>query len=190
MSQSDILPATNGWSKRLLFAVPIAGFIILAGMFGIGLTKDPSVIPSQLIDRPLPEFKLPGLSASAPGFGNADLKGKPMLLNVFASWCAACPQEHPMLTRISSEGTPVYGIDWKDTPADATDWLGRLGNPYTRVASDPTARTGIDLGVTGVPETFVVDKRGRVRYKQIGPIDGPTWETLLKPMLAKLEAEA
>jgi cytochrome c biogenesis protein CcmG/thiol:disulfide interchange protein DsbE len=176
--------------RRLLFIAPIAAFIVLVAVFGIGLTKDPAAIPSQLIDHLLPAFSLPGLSATAPGFGSADLKGKPLLLNVFASWCAACPQEHPMLTRIAAEGTPVYGIDWKDTPADAIEWLGRLGNPYARVASDPTARTGIDLGVTGVPETFVVDKRGRVRYKQIGPIDGPTWEKLLKPMLARLEAEA
>ena len=176
--------------NRLLFAAPVAGFLAVVAVFGIGLTKDPSAIPSQLIDRPLPAFELPGLTAADPGFGSKDLKGKPMLLNVFASWCAACPQEHPMLTRIAGEGVPVYGLDWKDTPEDATRWLGELGNPYTLVASDPTARTGIDLGVTGVPETFVVDKRGRVRYKQIGPIDTTTWETVLKPMLAKLEAEA
>ncbi len=175
--------------NRLIFAVPVAAFIVLVAIFGIGLTKDPSVIPSQLIDRPLPNFVLPGLAATDPGFSSRDLRGEPRLLNVFASWCAACPQEHPMLTRIAGEGTQVYGIDWKDTPAEAQEWLGRLGNPYHRIGSDPTARTGIDLGVTGVPETFVVDKRGRVRYKQIGPIDATAWETVLKPMLAKLAAE-
>ncbi len=175
---------------RWLALVPVAAFALLVAIFGIGLTKDPAAIPSQLIDRPLPAFSLPGLSAAAPGFGSADLTGKPLLLNVFASWCAACPQEHPMLTRIAGEGVPVYGLNWKDTPREALAWLAKLGNPYARVASDPTARTGIDLGVTGVPETFVVDKRGRVRYKQIGPIDTVTWERTLKPMLARLAAEA
>lgn len=95
-----------------------------------------------------------------------------------------------MLTRIAGEGVAVYGLNWKDTPADATAWLARLGNPYRRIGSDPTARTGIDLGVTGVPETFVVDKRGRVRFKQIGPISPDDWDNTLKPMLAKLRAEA
>ena len=176
--------------KRALFILPVALFALLIVAFGIGLTKDPSVIPSQLIDRPLPAFALPGLAAADPGFASTELKGKPRLLNVFASWCAACPQEHPMLTSIAASGVQVYGIDWKDTPAEAQDWLGRLGNPYHKIGSDPTARTGIDLGVTGVPETFVVDKRGRVRYKQIGPIDQTAWDTILKPMLDKLAAEA
>ena len=176
--------------KRLLFLLPAVAFAVLIAVFGIGLTKDPSRIPSQLIDRPLPAFALPGLAVDSPGIRSAELTGKPRLLNVFASWCAACPQEHPMLGRIAAEGTEVYGIDWKDTPADGSAWLARLGNPYHAVGSDPTARTGIDLGVTGVPETFVVDKRGRVRYKQVGPIDDETWTTLLKPMLDRLAAEA
>lgn len=176
--------------NRLIFIVPVALFVLLVGAFGIGLTKDPSIIPSQLIDRPLPAFALPGLKATDPGLASTDLKGQPRLLNVFASWCAACPQEHPMLTSIAAQGTQVYAINWKDTPADAEAWLGKLGNPYGRIGSDPSARTGIDLGVTGVPETFVVDKRGRVRYKQIGPIDQTAWDTVLKPMLAKLAAEA
>lgn len=175
--------------NRAVFAIPVAAFVALAAVFGIGLTKNPGVIPSQLIDRPLPGFDLPGLSAAAPGFGSKDLIGKPLLLNVFASWCAACPQEHPMLTKIAALGVPVYGLAWKDAPADSAKWLAQWGNPYTRVASDPAARTGIDLGVTGVPETFVVDKRGRVRYKQIGPIDEATWTGVLQPLLAKLEAE-
>jgi len=176
--------------SRWLFILPVLLFVGLVAAFGIGLTKDPSQIPSQLIDRPLPQFALPGLTADAPGLASHQLTGEPQLLNVFASWCAACPQEHPMLTRIASEGVTVNGIDWKDKPEDGAAWLARLGNPYARVGSDPGARTGIDLGVTGVPETFVVDKRGRVRYKQIGPIDAQAWETVLKPMLAKLAAEA
>ncbi|MGI4877959.1 MAG: DsbE family thiol:disulfide interchange protein [Janthinobacterium lividum] len=170
-------------------------FAALIAFFAFGLTKDPSRIPSMLIDRPLPKFDLPGLDATSSGFGSATFgsataRGEPKLLNVFASWCAACPEEHPMLTRIAGEGVSVYGIDWKDTPADAKAWLAQLGNPYHRIGSDPGARTGIDLGVTGVPETFVVDGRGRVRYKQVGPITADDWNNTLKPMLDRLRSEA
>ena len=181
--------------KRLLFGLPVLLFAGLIAFFAFGLTQDPSRIPSMLIDKPLPAFDVPGLDAASPGFSTASFgsgiaRGEPKLLNVFASWCAACPEEHPMLTQIASEGVPVYGLDWKDQPADAKAWLAKLGNPYHRIGSDPGARTGIDLGVTGVPETFVVDGRGRVRYKQIGPISPDDWDKTLKPMLAKLRAEA
>lgn len=181
--------------SRILYGVPMVLFIGLIAFFGFGLTQDPSRIPSMLINRPLPRFDLPGLDASAPGFGTAmfgdgRVRGEPKLLNVFASWCAACPQEHPMLKRIADEGVPLFGLDWKDKPDDAKMWLAQLGNPYRRVASDPTARTGIDLGVTGVPETFVIDGRGRVRYKQVGPISADDWDHTLKPMLERLRAEA
>lgn len=181
--------------KRLLFALPVALFVGLIAFFGYGLTQDPSHIPSILIDKPLPKFDLPGFDATSPGFGTAAFgspltRGEPKLLNVFASWCAACPQEHPMLGRIAAEGVPLFGLDWKDQPDAAKAWLAQLGNPYARIASDPGARTGIDLGVTGVPETFVVDGRGRVRYKQIGPITVDDWEKTLKPMLVRLRNEA
>ena len=176
--------------KRLLFLLPVLLFAGIVGFFALGLTHDPAKLPSVLIDRPLPAFELAGLSAAKPGFGSAVFTGEPKLLNVFASWCAACPQEHSMLGRIASEGVQVYGINWKDTPEAASAWLAKFGNPYTRIGSDPSARTGIDLGVTGVPETFVVDKRGRVRYKQIGPISVADWEQVLKPMLARLRTEA
>jgi cytochrome c biogenesis protein CcmG/thiol:disulfide interchange protein DsbE len=175
--------------KRLLFIIPIFGFIVLAGFLGLGLTKDPKALPSQLIDRPLPAFDLPGIEAGG-GLASAGLKGEPFLLNIWASWCAACPQEHPMLTRITQEGVPVYGVAWKDKPQDSRDWLAQYGNPYKRIGSDETGRTAIDLGVTGVPETFIVDARGRVRYKQIGPISPDDWEGTIKPLLAKLRAEA
>lgn len=179
--------------KRLLFLLPVFGFIGLIAVFGIGLTKDPSVLPSQLIDRPLPEFALPGIEATpdgGPGFASAALQGEPMLLNIFASWCAACPQEHPVLTNIAAEGVPIYGLAWKDKPEDSRNWLTRWGNPYTAVAADEPGRTAIDLGVTGVPETFVVDKAGRVRFKQIGPITPEDWQTRIKPLLDQLRAEA
>lgn len=179
--------------KRLLFIVPIFAFIGLVAFLGIGLTRDPKELPSQLIDRALPVFALPGIAevpGGGPGFASAALRGEPALLNIWASWCAACPQEHPVLTRIAGEGVPVYGLAWKDKPADSRDWLAKWGNPYTAVAADEAGRTAIDLGVTGVPETFVVDGRGRVRFKQIGPISPEQWEATIKPLLAKLRAEA
>lgn len=175
--------------KRLFFLLPVIAFLGLIGVFGIGLTKDPKVLPSALIDRPLPAFTLPGLGGN-PGIVSASLKGEPLLLNIFASWCAACPQEHPVLTSIAREGFPVYGLAWKDKPRDSADWLARFGNPYTAVAADEAGRTAIDLGVTGVPETFIVDKRGRIRYKQIGPISPQTWEATIKPLMQQLRAEA
>ncbi|MBV8970767.1 MAG: DsbE family thiol:disulfide interchange protein [Sphingomonadaceae bacterium] len=175
--------------KRLIFLVPVVLFAALIAVFAHGLTQDPSRIPSVMIDRPLPTFELAGLDGK-PGFASSDVAGEPHLLNLFASWCAACPQEHPMLFQIAASGVPVFGIDWKDDPAAAAKWLAQLGNPYRRIAADPTARTGIDLGVTGVPETFVVDKHGRIRYKQTGPITAADWSGTLQPMLAKLRSEA
>ncbi len=180
--------------KRLLYLVPVAAFVALIAIFAHGLTQDPARIPSVMIDKPLPPFRLAGLDGqggfAASDLGSATSPTEPHLLNLFASWCAACPQEHPMLFEIAASGVPVYGIDWKDDPQAASKWLAQLGNPYRRIAADPTARTGIDLGVTGVPETFVVDRHGRIRYKQIGPITPADWRGTLQPMLARLRAEA
>ncbi|WP_156255631.1 DsbE family thiol:disulfide interchange protein [Sandarakinorhabdus oryzae] len=177
--------------KRLLFILPIIAFAGLAAFLGFGLTQDPKELPSQLIDRPLPEFALPGIEdGGGPGFASASFKGEPRLLNIWASWCAACPQEHPVLTQIAREGFPVYGIAWKDKPQDSREWLARYGNPYAAVAADQQGRTAIDLGVTGVPETFIVDKKGRVRFKQIGPISPEVWEGQIKPLMQQLRAEA
>ena len=179
--------------KRLVFILPVIAFVALVGFFAIGLTKDPKELPSQLIDRPLPAFDLPGIEAVAgggPGFANTTLTGEPALLNVFASWCPACPQEHPVLTRISREGVPVYGIAWKDKPEKTRGWIARFGNPYRVIAADESGRTAIDLGITGAPESFIVDARGRVRYKVIGPISNEKWDKELKPLMARLRAEA
>ncbi len=175
--------------NRILFIAPIIAFMALVAIFGIGLTKDPKELPSQLIDRPLPAFALPAIEAGG-GFANTAFTGEPALLNIFASWCAACPQEHPVLTRISAEGFAVYGIAWKDKPQDSRDWIARFGNPYKLIAADESGRTAIDLGVTGVPESFITDKHGRVRFKQIGPISPEVWEGTIKPLMLKLRAEA
>jgi cytochrome c biogenesis protein CcmG/thiol:disulfide interchange protein DsbE len=177
--------------NRLVFIVPLLLFAGIAVAFGFGLTRDPSIIPSRLIDRPLPAFDLPGVEPGDDGFASTDLAtGQPKLLNIFASWCTSCRVEHPFLMRLKDEGVPIYGIDWKDKPADGTGYLAQYGSPYLATANDEMGRVGIDLGVTGTPETFIIDGTGRVRYKHVGPITPEIWAETLKPMLDKLAAEA
>ena len=171
--------------KRLLFLLPVAVFIAVVGAFVLGLRHDPSHITSVLIDKPLPEFALPAVRDNQ-GLTSADFKGEPMLLNVFASWCVSCREEHGLLLALKQKGVVIQGLDWKDEAADGARYLAENGDPYIRAGNDASGRTGIDLGVAGVPETFVVDGRGRVRYKFIGPIDEDDWEHTLKPMLARL----
>ena len=176
--------------KRLIFILPVLVFAAVVIAFAGGLQRDPSQIPSTLIDRPLPVFDLPGLAAGAPGFASTEFRGEPKLLNVFASWCGACRVEHPLLMGLKDQGVPIYGLDWKDKPADGAAWLGQFGDPYLKTANDENGRTGIDLGVTGAPETFVIDKQGRVRYKQIGPISPEVWAETIKPLMDKLRLES
>ncbi len=176
--------------KRVIFILPVLVFAGVIGAFVDGLQRDPSQIPSVLIDRPLPQFDLPGVNRGAPGFATQEFKGEPKLLNVFASWCGACRQEHPFLMGLKDQGVLIYGLDWKDKPADGAAWLVEFGDPYTKTANDENGRTGIDLGVTGAPETFVVDRRGRVRYKQIGPISPEVWADTIKPLMDKLRRES
>lgn len=177
-------------TKRLLFLTPLALLAILVAAFAVGLQRDPSVIPSTLIDKPLPAFALPNVYPGQPGLSNHDFHGEPRLLNVFASWCTACRIEHPLFMRLAGEGWPIYGLDWKDRATDAADWLTRLGDPYRRAANDEPGRTGIDLGVTGVPESYIIDKAGRVRYKHVGPVTAKDWEHTLKPIIEQLRNEA
>ena len=176
--------------KRAIFILPLVLFGALAIAFWVGLHRDPSKLPSQLINRPVPEFALPPVREGDQGLVTADLKGEPALLNVFASWCVPCRLEHPVLMRLDAEGVPIHGIDWKETPADGAAWLTEHGDPYLRAGNDEPGRTGIDLGVTGVPETFVVDRHGRVRYKHIGPVTPDDWEDTIGPLMRRLRAEA
>lgn len=176
--------------RRLAYIIPVVLFLMVGAALGLGLRRDPSVLPSMLIDRPMPEFDLPGvLPGDTQGLASADFTGKPALLNVFASWCVACVIEHPMLLQLQSQGVPIHGLDWKDTPTDGARWLEERGNPYSLIGSDPRGRTGIDFGVTGAPETFVIDGHGKVRYRHVGPITPEVWNETLKPMLARLESE-
>lgn len=176
--------------RRLLFFVPVVALAVLAGLLWLGLGRDPEALPSTLIDRPLPTFELAPVRAGEDhGLATADFTGRPMLLNVFASWCVGCRVEHPFLMELAERGVVIQGLDWKDPPGAGAAWLAEHGDPYARVGDDPDGRTGIDLGVSGAPETFIVDARGRVRHRHVGPITPEVWETELRPILQGLEAE-
>ena len=155
-----------------------------------GLGRDPKLIPSVLIDRPVPDFALaplPGLGDT--GFKTADLKGHVTLVDIYGSWCIACVEEHPTLLDIQKTGlVPIYGIDWRDDPEKGAQWLKDKGNPYALVGLDPApGRTSIDFGVTGAPESFIVDAKGIIRYKYIGPITPEVWNKTLLPIIQDLQ---
>ncbi|MGO9443399.1 MAG: DsbE family thiol:disulfide interchange protein [Thiobacillaceae bacterium] len=169
------------------FLIPLGIFIGLLVFLGIGLTKDPREIPSPLIDKPAPDFHLSQLDNAALQFSPTSMRGKVWLLNVWASWCSGCQEEHPYLVEMSRQNVvPIYGMDYKDQVTDAQQVLDRGGNPYTLVFSDPQGRTGIDYGVYGVPETFLIDKQGIIRYKQIGPMTPEAFESTILPLVRKL----
>ncbi|HEY0265717.1 MAG TPA: DsbE family thiol:disulfide interchange protein [Rhizomicrobium sp.] len=175
--------------KRLLFVIPVLAFFGLIAVFTVGLRYDPSHISSTLIDKPLPQFQLPAVRDNQ-GLASADFHGQPMLLNVFASWCVSCRLEHALLLQMKDQGVTIQGLDWKDEAADGARYLAGNGDPYIKAGNDRSGRTGIDLGVAGVPETFVVDGKGRVRYKFVGPIDANDWWNTIKPLLARLRSES
>jgi len=173
----------RGW----IFLIPAAVFALLAVGFYAGLGIDPNVLPSPLIDQPAPRFALPPLQGDAQGFSSADLTGHVSLVNTFASWCAPCRAEHPVLNALAqTKRVPIYGIDYKDKEDLALAWIAELGNPYTRIGADD-GRVGIDWGVYGVPETFIVDRDGRIRYKHVGPLTQADIERTILPLLARLE---
>ena len=172
------------------FLIPLIIFIGLVAVFGIGLTLDPREVPSPLINKPAPEFALPALSDPAKQVRKKDLQGGVTLFNVWASWCVSCREEHPFLVKLSREHVvPIYGLNYKDTREAAHQWLNRLGNPYVDSAFDEKGRVGIDWGVYGVPETFLVDRSGMIRYKQIGPITPEVWEKTILPKIKALQSE-
>jgi cytochrome c biogenesis protein CcmG/thiol:disulfide interchange protein DsbE len=174
--------------KRLLYLVPAAVFLIVGVGLAIGLTRDPSELPSALLDHPAPAFELPPIEGrEGDGLTRADLEGGgPVLVNVFASWCIPCRVEHPFLERLAEEGVTIYGINYKDPPAQARAWLEELGDPFARIGADRNGRVGIEWGVYGVPETFVVDGDGRIRHKHVGPLQPRDWERTIGPLLEEL----
>jgi len=177
--------------KRLLLFVPIVFFAGL-GLFALfGLKIDKDVLPSVMIDKPAPEFDLPPVSAEIPAFSSDDLKGQVSLVNIFGSWCIACRYEHPFLMELAESGeTAIYGIDWKDTPEDGAAWLERFGNPYTAVGNDYEGRTAIDFGVSGAPETFVIDHEGRIRWRFAGALNEEIWNRQFAPLISQLRKDA
>ena len=167
--------------------LPLIIFFLLVAVLGIGLTLNPRLVPSPLIGKPAPDFSLPLLDGSGV-MTQETFKGKVTLLNVWASWCYVCRQEHPAIKWLSKQGVRIIGFDYKDKPADAKAWLQQLGNPYSEVVSDLNGRVGINWGY-GAPETFVIDHKGIIREKHVGAVDEEYIKKTLGPLLEKLSAE-
>jgi cytochrome c biogenesis protein CcmG, thiol:disulfide interchange protein DsbE len=175
-------------AMRRIYAVPLIGFAFIALAFAIGLTLNPREIPSVLIGEPVPDFTLPPVQGRTLGLSDKDLKGEISLVNVFASWCTACRQEHPLLMNLGRQNiVPVHGLNYKDKPDDAQKWLDDLGDPYTRTGADIDGRVAIDWGVYGVPETFIIDKEGKIAYKQIGAINQKILDEKILPLVKRLQ---
>ena len=171
------------------FLLPLGLFLVLAAFLAVGLRLDPREVPSPLIGKPAPAFHATALGRPEATIKRDDLLGKVWVLNVWASWCGACRDEHPVLVGFAKKGlAPIYGLNYKDQRAEASSWLQQFGNPYTDSLFDPDGRIGIDYGVYGVPETFVIDRAGVIRYKHIGPITPELLRDKLEPLLRKLNA--
>jgi cytochrome c biogenesis protein CcmG/thiol:disulfide interchange protein DsbE len=174
--------------KKLRLLIPLAVFAILFVFLYVGLFRDPREIPSPLVDKPAPQFTLAQLHAPDKQLGTADMKGKVWLLNVWASWCVSCREEHPLLVELAkAKIVPVVGLNYKDKNDLGLAWLRQNGDPYNVSVVDADGRVGIDYGVYGVPETFVIDKQGVIRYKQIGPITAEALEKKILPLVRQLE---
>lgn len=173
--------------KRLRFLLPLAAFLVLVVMLAVGLGLDPRAVPSPLIDKPAPAFALARLDRPDQVVRTADLRGKPFVLNVWASWCVPCRIEHPLIVELGKRTpVPIYGLNYKDQEQDAKGWLARFGDPFRAVLVDRDGRAGLDFGVYGVPETFVVDAAGTIRYKHVGPLTADVVREKIEPLLKKL----
>jgi len=171
------------------FLLPIGLFGLLVAVFLIGLGKDPTLVPSPLVGKPAPEFTLPRLDNPAQTLGRSDLLGKTSLVNVWGTWCSGCRQEHETLLALARDGgIPIFGINWKDDPQLAREWLTTLGNPYVAVGVDQDGRTAINWGVYGAPETFLIGPDGTVLYKHIAPLTLDVWREQFLPIIAAAKA--
>lgn len=173
---------------KLRLFLPLAAFVVLALVLGVGLRLDPREVPSPFIDKPAPAFNLPLVHEPQQRLSTQDLVGQVWLLNVWASWCVACRVEHPLLVELAKRNAvPIYGLNYKDDRRAAMEWLRQFGDPYVASLSDRDGRVGIDYGVYGVPETFVIDRAGVVRHKHIGPLTPEVWERDLLPLVRRLQ---
>ncbi len=173
---------------KLKVWLPLLAFAALAAFLAVGLRLKPSEVPSPLIGKPAPAFTLATLHDPAKQVRAADLHGQVWLLNVWASWCVACRDEHPLLVELAAQkGVPIYGLNYKDEPAAAVKWLKEMGDPYAASLMDGNGRVGLDWGVYGVPETFVIDRAGLVRFKHIGPLTREVWLAKVLPLLKQLQ---
>ena len=175
--------------RRLILLLPLLIFLGVALFLYRGLFLDPAELPSALIGKPFPEFSLPGVKGGKP-ITQADLLGKPSLVNVWATWCQSCRVEHPVLNQLSQAGVIIHGINYKDDNAAALQWLREFHDPYQLNISDASGSLGLDLGVYGAPETFLVDAHGIIRHKYVGVIDGQVWREKLAPLYQQLLDEA
>jgi cytochrome c biogenesis protein CcmG/thiol:disulfide interchange protein DsbE len=174
----------------LKYLIPLVIFIVLAVFLAIGLTRDPHELKSVLINKPAPAFRVPQLKAADKMISNEDMRGKVWLLNVWASWCVACRDEHPYLIEYAKSGVvPIYGLNYKDRREDALATLDELGDPYTVSAVDLDGRVGIDFGVYGAPETYIIDQGGTIRFKYVGPMMPDVWKEKILPVVQELNRQ-
>ncbi|PPC78380.1 DsbE family thiol:disulfide interchange protein [Pokkaliibacter plantistimulans] len=174
--------------RKALFFLPLIVAFGLGVLFWQSLGKDPSTLPSALINKPLPDFSLPTVESSSELISAARLKGQPVLLNIWATWCPSCHMEHPYFMQLAKQGVPIIGINYKDDRASAMKWLAELGNPYLFSIFDEKGSLGFDLGVYGAPETYLIDKDGIIRYKHVGVVDERVWREQIQPIYERLKS--
>ncbi|TSA19997.1 MAG: DsbE family thiol:disulfide interchange protein [Betaproteobacteria bacterium] len=173
-------------NKRLIMLLPLAVFVVLALFLGKGLFLNPREVPSPFIGRPAPQFALAEVGNPARSFSPKEMLGKVWMLNVWAPWCVSCRQEHGVLMQLKDQGVVIVGLNWKDKDREAAELMARMGTPYVINLEDLDGRVGIDYGVTGTPETFLIDKQGIIRYKQTGPINAEVWTEKLEPRMKEM----
>jgi cytochrome c biogenesis protein CcmG/thiol:disulfide interchange protein DsbE len=172
------------------YLIPLGVFLVLVAFLAIGLGRDPHEVPSPLINKAAPTFRLPQLKDPSKNFSAEDMRGKVWILNVWASWCVSCRDEHPLLIEYAKTGAvPIYGLNYKDNREDALAWLDELGDPYVLSAADLDGRVAIDYGVYGAPETYVIDQNGTIRFKQIGAVTPDVWSGKVLPLVQELNRQ-
>jgi cytochrome c biogenesis protein CcmG, thiol:disulfide interchange protein DsbE len=188
-NQTGLFHPFHPWFD-MRYLIPLGVFLVLVVFLAIGLTRNPQELPSALINKPAPEFRLPQLKDPSKTFSAADMRGKVWMLNVWASWCIACRDEHPFLFEYAKSGVmPIIGLNYKDRSEDALGWLGELGDPYTLSAVDLEGRVGMDYGVYGAPETYIIDKSGTIRLKHVGPVTPDVWSKEVLPLVQELNRQ-